>query len=139
MAWTEADFERVPGTNTYRRIVAPVAARVFPVPAPSPMPHDRYRSKTERRYAQMFLDIALASGQLKAWWYEPLKLRLAATCFYTPDFLLQYADEHLQLHEVKGFWRDDARVKIKVAAALYPCFTFRAVRWVKGFWRYEDF
>ena len=32
----------------------------------------------------------------------------------------------LELHECKGFWRDDARVKIKVAASLYP-FKFIAV------------
>jgi hypothetical protein len=26
----------------------------------------------------------------------------------------------MQAHEVKGFWVDDARVKIKVAADMYP-------------------
>ncbi|MFX6258524.1 DUF1064 domain-containing protein, partial [Acinetobacter baumannii] len=30
-------------------------------------------------------------------------------------------------HEVKGFWTDDARVKIKVAAEQYPL-TFLAVK-----------
>ena len=32
----------------------------------------------------------------------------------------------LEAHEVKGFWEDDAKVKIKVAAELYP-FSFVAV------------
>jgi len=31
------------------------------------------------------------------------------------------------MHEVKGFWQDDARVKIKVAADMYP-FRFIAVK-----------
>lgn len=32
----------------------------------------------------------------------------------------------MECHEVKGFWRDDARAKIKIAADLYP-FRFIAV------------
>lgn len=32
------------------------------------------------------------------------------------------ADGLVEFHEVKGFMRDDARVKFKVAAALYPWF-----------------
>jgi hypothetical protein len=37
------------------------------------------------------------------------------------------ANGELELHEVKGFWQDDARVKIKIAADLYPM-RFIAVR-----------
>jgi hypothetical protein len=36
------------------------------------------------------------------------------------------ADGSLECHEVKGFWADDARVKIKVAAEMYP-FRFIAI------------
>jgi hypothetical protein len=56
--------------------------------------------------------------------FEALKLRLADNAFYTPDFMVLAADSRLELHEVKGFWQDDARVTIKVAASLYP---FRSV------------
>ena len=59
--------------------------------------------------------------------------------FYTPDFLVILADGRIELHEVKGHWEDDARVKIKVAAAQKPWFTFVAVKWVKGGWEYERF
>jgi hypothetical protein len=48
----------------------------------------------------------------------------------------------LEMHEVKGFWQDDARVKIKVAASIYP-FRFVAVtaRAKKhgGGWAVEEF
>lgn len=52
------------------------------------------------------------------------------------------ADGSMELHEVKGHWQDDARVKIKVASSLYP-FRFQAVR-VKpkregGGWDIEEF
>jgi hypothetical protein len=55
-------------------------------------------------------------------------LRLADKTFYSPDFaVLTKADGTLEMHEVKGFWQDDARVKIKVAASIYP-FKFIAVK-----------
>lgn len=74
------------------------------------------------------------------WWsFEPLKLRLAKGCFYSPDFVVLYADGSVHVYEVKGFWRDDARVKIKTAAALFPLFHFHAVQKIKGGWKYEDF
>lgn len=59
--------------------------------------------------------------------FEGLKLRLADNTFYTPDFAVMLTDGRLQCHEVKGYWQDDARAKIKIAADLYP-FEFIAVR-----------
>lgn len=55
-------------------------------------------------------------------WYEfeAMKFRLADNTFYTPDFAVMLASGELEMHEVKGFWEDDARVKIKVAARLFP-------------------
>jgi hypothetical protein len=38
----------------------------------------------------------------------------------------------------KGFWQDDAKVKIKVAASIYP-FKFIAVKKIKGGWEQEEF
>ena len=77
-------------------------------------------------------------------WYrfEGVKLRLADNTFYTPDFAVLGADAVMECHEVKGFWQDDARAKIKIAADLYP-FRFKAlkVRAKKhgGGWEVEDF
>jgi len=44
-----------------------------------------------------------------------------------------------EIHETKGHWREAARVRIKVAADLYPWFKFVAVKWDKKQWVYEDF
>lgn len=74
---------------------------------------------TEAEYARV-LETERAAG-LVAWWkFEGLKFRLADNTFYTPDFAVMLTNGELQAHEVKGFWTDDARVKIKVAADLYP-------------------
>lgn len=43
------------------------------------------------------------------------------------------------MHEIKGFREDDARVKIKVAARLFPEFAFVGVQRRKGEWVEERF
>jgi hypothetical protein len=52
------------------------------------------------------------------------------------------ADGSLECIEVKGYWMDDARVKIKVAAEMYP-FRFVAAKPKSkkngGGWEYEIF
>ena len=83
-------------------------------------------NKTEAAYAD-YLDLLESSGEILRWDFEALKLRLAPSTFYTPDFLVVMADGTMELREVKGFWRDDARVKIKVAARMFPMFRFVAV------------
>ena len=74
--------------------------------------------------------------------FEAIKLRLADKTFYTCDFAVLPASGVLEMHEVKGHWEDDARVKIKVAASTYP-FRFIAVsaRAKKngGGWEREEF
>jgi len=83
-------------------------------------------NKTEARYAVM-LEGMKAAGTIKWYKFEALKLRLADSTFYTPDFAVMRDDDVMECHEVKGFWQDDARVKIKVAADMYP-FRFFAVK-----------
>lgn len=99
-------------------------------------------NKTEARRAQELESLRLGNI-VKSWQFEAVTLVLADRCRYTPDFFVEYADGHLVFEEVKGFWRDDARVKIKVAARLYPMFSFRALRVRKasegGGWQREEF
>ena len=76
-------------------------------------------NRTEARYAA-HLAALQAAGEILWHRFEGLKLRLADATFYTPDFAVLAADGVLECHEVKGYWHDDARVKIKVAASIYP-------------------
>lgn len=83
-------------------------------------------NKTEAEYAE-FLERRKWAGEVAWYKFEGVKLRLADNTFYTPDFAVMLAAGEFQLHEVKGHWQDDARVKIKIAADLYP-FEFIAFR-----------
>jgi hypothetical protein len=83
-------------------------------------------NKTEAAYAQR-LQLMQNHGTILWWRFEAMKLRLADNTFYTADFVVLAQDSVVELHEVKGFMRDDAAVKIKVAAAIYP-FRFFIVR-----------
>ncbi|ASY64458.1 hypothetical protein SJ05684_c30340 [Sinorhizobium sojae CCBAU 05684] len=99
------------------------------------------RNKTEQQYEAMLEDMRIAGDVL---WYrfEGVKLRLADNTFYTPDFAVMLATGLMEMHEVKGFWQDDARVKIKVAAELYPFRFIAAVPRKKkdgGGWHVEVF
>ena len=98
-------------------------------------------NKTEAAYAGT-LSVLESAGDVLWYRFEGLKLRLADNTFYTPDFAVMRADGTLECHEVKGFWQDDARVKIKVAAEMYP-FRFLAVKARSkkngGGWELEDF
>lgn len=86
-------------------------------------------NKTEAEYS-LLLESRKATKEILWYRFEGLKLRLADATFYTPDFAVMLACGQLEMHEVKGYWADDARVKIKVAAEMYP-FRFVAVRKVR--------
>lgn len=98
-------------------------------------------NNTERAYSEL-LAVRRAAGEVAWFAYEGLKLRLADKTFYTPDFFVMLTDGTLEAHEVKGHWEDDARVKIKVAAEMYP-FRFVAAKPKTkrdgGGWSFEEF
>jgi hypothetical protein len=94
-------------------------------------------NKTEARYSQQ-LEFSKRAGIIIDYKFEAIKFRLADNTFYTPDFLI-VMHESFEIHEVKGFWRDDARVKIKIAAEMFPWFTWIAVSWIKKEWKFEYF
>lgn len=92
-------------------------------------------------------------GEILEYAFEPVKLRLAKGCFYTPDFMVLENDGTVTVYEVKdwrsgskkyplkklkGFWREDARIKLKVAARLFPMLRFVATTKDPGLgWVYE--
>lgn len=98
-------------------------------------------NKTEAAYAAQ-LELRKVAGEILWYGFEAMKFRLAASTFYTPDFIIMLADGTLEAHEVKGHWEDDARVKIKVAAELFPL-RFVALKALPkregGGWKEEEF
>lgn len=89
-------------------------------------PHQRgQQNKTEQRY-ELHLQFRKSVGEVLWYKFEAIKFRVAPDTFYTPDFMVMLADLTMEVHEVKGHWVTAARIKIKVAADLYP-FRFIAV------------
>ena len=83
-------------------------------------------NKTELSYDKSLKEM-MAAGIIAWYKFEGIKFRLADNTFYTPDFVVMRDNGEMEVHEVKGFWTDDARVKIKVAAEIYP-FKFMAFK-----------
>lgn len=99
-------------------------------------------NKTEQLYS-VCLDDQKALGQILDWQFESVTFKLAKDTRYTPDFVVLLPDGTLECREVKGFWEDDARVKIKVAADKFWWFRFCGIKPIPkkngGGWEREDF
>lgn len=98
-------------------------------------------NQTEAAYAET-LEAAKLASQIVWYAFEGITLKLADNCRYTPDFIVMRSDGQIEMHEVKGYWTEDARAKIKVAASKFP-FRFVAVyKQAKkdgGGWKIEEF
>lgn len=90
-------------------------------------------NKLERRYAD-YLESLRMGGVVRGWWFEAISLRIGHRCHWHPDFLVQWEDGRLELHDTKGWVRDDALVKAKAVASKFPFPVFH-VSWTKRAWK----
>ncbi len=101
-----------------------------------------HMNKTEALYSAHLHSLQI-EGKVLWFGFEAIKLRLADLTFYTPDFAVITHEGRMEMHEVKGFWMDDARVKVKVAAEKFQFFQFFGVTTASkkngGGWLYEAF
>jgi len=93
-------------------------------------------NKTERAYSLRLAE-AVAMGRLAAWYFEPLKLRLAGRTWLKIDFLVVLPFGTMLLVDVKGHMEDDAAVKLKVCAEQFPLLLLYVVFRPKGRWEYR--
>jgi len=96
-------------------------------------PVGREMNKLEAQFAR-HLDLKLLTGEISGYLYEAIKLRLADRTWDTPHFCVFSRDGSIEFYGTKGFMRDDAAVKLKVAAEQYPRFGFCLVTRSKGQW-----
>ena len=102
--------------------------------APSTRPWHPYRSKWEAEYAK-HLELLKAAGRIAGWWYEEHSFLIGVGAKYTPDFLVTYANPaRSEWHEVKGYRREAAMVRIKAAALAHPDERFVLVTKRNGEW-----
>ena len=133
---------------------------------PKPPPSKGGMNSLEERYAG-YLEQRKMCSDIVDYRFEPFKLILAhgvpgqrSEVTYKPDFLAILTPEvpklikerevshtlfrncyEVEIHEVKGFWREDARLKIKMAAELFWWFKFYGVTWNRKerIWEFESF
>lgn len=84
-------------------------------------------NKTEKEFAN-HLQRELDHHKILSFVFEPVTLKLAKDLRYTPDFMVHEIDGYITFYEVKGFWRDDALAKIKMASEKFPMFRFVSVK-----------
>ncbi len=109
------------------------------------------RNKTEAAYEQ-HLEVRKKVGEVLWYGFEAITFKLAHDCRYTPDFAVMLSSGVIECHELKGtttlqrasgarvkapFFRDDAKVKLKVAASIFP-FVFKVVYFAAGSWVEEE-
>lgn len=92
-------------------------------------------NRTETAYGG-YLELLKRQNVVSWYGFEVITFKLAHDTRYTPDFSVCLSNGEIEFHEVKGFFRDDAKVKIRVAAAMFP-FRFMVVRKLKRGWDVE--
>lgn len=115
--------------DEYRALLADRKPKNAPSGALGRLPPSRMNN-LESRYAT-HLELRKMAGEVLWWGFEVIKLRLADRTTYEPDFLVMLADRSLEVHETKGFMREDAALRLKLSAALFP-FRFLVIREIKG-------
>lgn len=138
MRLTSQEYDRLMARRSASKTVTPVAVST---PAKAVVKFSNSSdvlklNKTEKQHHQNLLGLQ-RSGELMWVGVQCVTLKLGDDCRYTPDFVVIHRDGTIEANEVKGFWRDDARVKIKVAARMYPWMIFTAVSKGKGGWEHE--
>jgi len=90
-------------------------------------------NKTEEDYS-LVLQAEKDAEEIHDFMFEPIKLKLADLCYYSPDFMVLSNDGFIEFHEVKGtksngkiLAEEKAIVKIKTAAEQFWMFKFKIV------------
>lgn len=110
------------------------------------------RNKLEAAYEQ-HLETLKRAGMIVDFKFEGIKLRLADNTFYTPDFIVFDEDGVVELHDTKGTTKkkkadgskvaapwieEDAKLKLKLVAELYP-FRVMAIFKTSNGWERMEF
>lgn len=137
MGWSEEQAKQIlgdkyPDPEPRRK---PAKSKQKKQKRPRPTHRPGRMNKTEAKFAERLTN----NSQVLYWQFEPLTFRLAKRTNYTPDFMAVTQDE-IWIIEVKGSYeREDARVKWKTAAEMYPMFRWFVARWIRSVWEVEEY
>jgi hypothetical protein len=138
---SEAEFIVLQGRmEGNRREVVPMRGRADQTPPTRALPPAKgtlpepEMNKTEAAY-DAYLALQERAGAVLWHKFECVTVKIAADCRLTPDFLVMLPDGRLEFHDTKGakkikigkragqrtaYFEEDALIKAKVAAALFP-------------------
>jgi hypothetical protein len=97
-------------------------------------------NKTEHEY-YLILEAQKQRGEIAWWGFEAIRLKLADRTTYTPDFVILDTMKNivsiskLRFIEIKGFRRDDAMVKFKIAREQFWWADFEMWQKKNGQWK----
>lgn len=94
-------------------------------------------NRLETNYAAL-LDNRKHKGEILAYWFEAVAFRVGERCFWHPDFLVMLDDGTLEIHDTKGFAKDDATVKARAVAAKFPFQVYHVTYTKKGGWKWQS-
>lgn len=89
---------------------------------------------TERRLDKE-LELERLQGNILCYHFESFGLCIAPKTWYFPDFVVFLPTGEIHVIEVKGFLRDDAAAKYKVAVGLFPGIRFHMIRSERCGWK----
>ena len=142
MNWSEEDYQRHMERRSKPAEAKPKQTATSKMQALGRLPKGTM-NKTESTFAQ-HLDMEKLANKIFWYKFEGIKLMLAANTSITVDFAVMPANGVLEMIDVKGskhIFTDDARAKMKVAAAMYP-FVFKVAYPVPkkdgGGWHIEE-
>jgi hypothetical protein len=95
-----------------------------------------YDSKWEETYAAELV-LRKHAGLIRNYWYHPFSMWLPGGIRYKPDFMIEYPlglEKRLEIVEVKGWSKNlrDGMTRLKIAAAIFDCYTWTLVKKRKG-------
>lgn len=100
-------------------------------------------NKTEAEYAEL-LEKRRLNGEVIAWKFHPMNVRLADNTFYEVDFLVVAKNLEVQIHETKGTYTTEVgNIKIKLCAEVLPWFRFikcmKQPKKLGGGWEFKEY
>lgn len=101
----------------------PCWQRLLDMPGVTEKPTPGTMNAWEKEHARTLFDRHQAD-EISGYYYERFRFEIGHRCLYIPDFVILHSNGTFGAEEVKGFMRDDANVKIKVAARMYPQIVF---------------
>ena len=107
---------------------------LMPAPVQKPPQLLRQKSKGPNKLEAAFAAVLRAENPGVQIREQAVTILLANNCRYTPDMMI-VEPGRLEAYETKGgLFRDDAKVKIKIAASIWPQITFWLVWRKSGVW-----